>query len=51
MRFLLIAHHHTAGIPLLPGLNCSVLLPVLFLVNIFWFSIRKILVEKLGANF
>lgn len=51
-KFLLIARHHTAGSPLLPGLNCSVLFPVvLLLVKMFWFSIRKIFLEKRGASF
>lgn len=40
--FLLITHHDTADSPLLPGLNCSVLLPVvIFLVKMFWFFSQK----------
>lgn len=41
-NFLLITHHNTAGSPILPRLNCSVLLPVvIFLVKTFWFFSHK----------
>lgn len=51
-KFFLTTHRHTAGSPILPGLNCSGFLPVvLFLVKIFTFPIRKIWLEKCVSNF
>lgn len=52
-KFFLIIHHHTAGSPILPGLNCSVFFPpvALFLVKMFHFPVTKIWLEKCGLNF
>lgn len=51
-KFFLISHHHSAGSPSLPGLNCSVFLPVvLLLVKMFSFPVGKFWLEKCGSNF